>query len=305
MEIVLHLGAYRCATTTLQRMMGQSRDALTAHGVAYWGPKRTRAGLFHGLLGPDGAVPLWKRDHAAKRVGLACTQQARRGSRILVVSEENLLGSMRLNLADKTLYPDAGDRVARVARGMAGHDLTLAVSIRCYDAYWASVLAFRLTRGGPLPGRHLTDRLVHQPRTWRDVITDLKIALPRARIVVWCHEAMAHRPADVIGRLTRRRVDLTGGDARLNPMATPNALRAYLDAGGHPPDLIRTAAGRFMPFDPDQRGVLRAIYADDRAWLASGADGLADYMPRPAPFPTGGPQDGEGQADDPGNRRLA
>ena len=305
MDIVLHLGAHRCATTTLQRMMGQSHAALAARRIAYWGPKRTRSGLFHGLIGQTGTTPPWQAAQAQRRIALACAGQAAGGTEQLFVSEENMLGTMRMTLAERVLYPDAGDRVAGFARAMAGHKLTLALSIRSYDTWWASVLAFRLTRGGPLPGRQIAARLALQPRRWRDVITDLNRALPRARIMVWCHEDMAHRPNQVVDTLTGRRVACAGGAAHLNPMPGIGSLRAYLEDCGHPPGLIRTAAGRFMPFDADQRAVLRALYAEDRAWLARGADGLAIYMPRPAPLDPGGAEHGEGQADDAGKRRLA
>ena len=129
-----------------------------------------------------------------------------------------MLGTMRMTLAERVLYPDAGDRVAGFAMAMEGRKLTLALSFRSYDTWWASVLAFRLTRGGPLPGRQIAARLALQPRRWRDVIVDLNRALPQARIVVWCHEDLAHLPNRIVNALTGRRVACAGAGAHLNPM---------------------------------------------------------------------------------------
>jgi len=58
MDVILHIGAHRTATTTFQAWMLQNADALAAGGIAYWGPDRTRAGLFSGLVKrPDLVTP--------------------------------------------------------------------------------------------------------------------------------------------------------------------------------------------------------------------------------------------------------
>lgn len=278
MQIVLHLGAHRTATTTLQRTLGESHLALQDAGVSYWGPKRLRAGLFEGLYGTDPALPARRDGRAEGRIALQVGMAASAGTRLLLVSEENMLGTMRLITQAQRLYPEAGARVARFADGFAGHDLILGLSIRCYDAFWASVLGWRMCRGGPLPLPALCDRLVTQPRRWRHVIADLAQALPEGRVVVWTHEAMADRPGDLLSRLTGGEVALRRTDRWCNQGASPATLRAYLDDIGADPALARTAAGRFMPFDLHQRTALRDQYAEDLAWLADGAGGMADYF---------------------------
>lgn len=305
MEIFLHVGAHRTATTTLQRMMGQSHAALVSAGISYWGPKRTRGGLFHGMIGQSDAVLPWQVNRAEKRVRLQVAQLADKGRVGLFVSEENMLGSMRGVLDDIRLYPDAGARVARFAAGLRDHNVTLALALRCYDTWWASVLGFRLTRGGPLPHRGLCDRLITQPRRWRHVIADLAQALPDARLVVWTHEAMADRPDALIARLTGLTLDLDGAGARLNSGAAPDDLRTYLDDCGRHPGVIRSASGRFMPFDPHQRAILRAQYAEDLAWLAAGAGGLADYVMDPEHRLPRHAGQGKGPPDDRNHGQLA
>lgn len=47
MDIILHLGAHRTASTSFQRYMRSVSDALAAGGTGFWGPGRTRKGLFH------------------------------------------------------------------------------------------------------------------------------------------------------------------------------------------------------------------------------------------------------------------
>ena len=300
MDVILHLGAHRTATTTLQRMLGQSHVALQDAGVAYWGPKRLRAGLFHGLYGSGPDLPTARAGRPARRIGLQLTMAEDAGAQTLFVSEENMLGSMRAITEAQRLYPAAGARVAGFAAPFSGHRLMLGLSIRCYDGFWSSVLGWRLQRGGPLPRQALCDRLVTQPRRWRHVIADLAQAVPEARLKVWTHEAMAGRPGDVVSALTGVDLSLRGGDAWRNPTPNVSELRSYLEEIGADPSFARPSAGRFMPFDADQRAALRAQYAEDLAWLAAGAGGLADYLDeagartlRPTGQGRGRPDDGE------------
>lgn len=306
MDIVLHVGAHRTATTTLQRMLGQSRPALEAAGLEYWGPKRLRAGLFDGLYGTGPDLPARRLGRTARRVALQARQAETAGTALVFVSEENMLGTMRHVAEAQCLYPGAGARVAQFARGFEAHRLSLALSIRCYDAWWASVLGWRLQRGGPLPRRGLCDRLVTQPRRWRHVVADLARALPGTPIRVWTHEEMAGQAGVLVARLTGRRLSLSGAEAWRNPRPRLDELRAYLDDIGAPLALARGTAGQFMPFDADQRAAMRAQYAEDLDWLAGGAGGLADYIDEagaPTLRPTG---QGRGRPDDGDDaRRLA
>jgi len=300
-DIILHVGAHRTASTTLQRMMGASKRATDAAGVAYWGPKRTRSGLFNGLGGIT--LPRQRRRVLA-RIGFQAAQLAQGGTRALWISEENLLGTMRRNIADLRLYPDAADKLAPLGVVLGDHPLTVAMAVRSYDSYWASVLAFRLTRGGAVPTPDLIDRLITQPRRWRHVVASVAAAVPQARVVVWTHEAMADMPDRLVGHLTGVQMALHGADAWCNTMPSIGKLRETVEDFGGDPTLLRATVGRFMPFDDAQRAVLRAQYADDLAWLRAGAGGMATYIDDLATEP-----DATGQArgydHDRKHRRLA
>ena len=299
MEILLHLGAHRTATTTLQQMLGQSHLALQGAGLGYWGPKRLRAGLFDGLYGGDEALFPRKPGRAKARVRLQARAMADQGTALLFVSEENMLGTMRRLLSQGRLYDGAGARVARFAQGFDGHGVTLGLSIRCYDAFWTSVIGWRLRHGGALPDAALCERLITQPRRWRHVIADLAQAMPGTPIRVWTHEAMAGRPDLLVARLTGARLALRGRDAWCNP--TPPAaqlIAACRQTGLAKAGSLPIRAGRFMPFSPFQRAIMRAQYQEDLDWLAAGAGGLATYIDTAGaktPRPTG---QGKGRPDD-------
>ena len=281
MEILLHLGAHRTATTTLQHMLGQSHVSLQGAGFGYWGPKRLRAGLFDGLYGSDDAFFPRKTGRAHARISLQARQAAELGTALLFVSEENMLGTMRRLLSQTRLYDGAGARVARFAEAFDDYGVTLGLSIRCYDAFWTSVIGWRMRHGGALPDAALCARLITQPRRWRHVIADLAQAMPGIAIRVWTHEAMAGKPDHLITQLSGMRLGMRGQDAWCN--ATPTAaqlIAACREAGLDGAAALPQRAGRFMPFSTHQRTILRAQYQEDLAWLAAGAGGLATYIDR-------------------------
>ena len=276
MDVTLHFGAHRTATTTFQRMMGQSGPALRDAGFAYWGPKRTRSSLFDGLLGPAAGIFPWssrKGDRAAGRVSLATDQLAAQGVQKLLVSEENMIGTLRQTLATGKLYPDAFGRAARLAGAFGGRCTQIGLGIRAYDDWWASAIAFSVAKAGPVPSEELSQSLIDQPRRWRDVITDLGNAFPDARIVVWTHEELAARPEIVARALLGDGVPaLSGTRDWHNAAPTPAALRGHLSDLGEASDGVIESDGRFMPFSAPERRLLKARYAEDIAWLSAGAE---------------------------------
>ncbi|MFP4275005.1 MAG: hypothetical protein ACLFRU_08260, partial [Paracoccaceae bacterium] len=50
MDIILHLGAHRAASTSFQRYLRANMAALAAQRTGVWGPLRTRGGLLRGVM---------------------------------------------------------------------------------------------------------------------------------------------------------------------------------------------------------------------------------------------------------------
>jgi len=207
LETVLHLGVHRCATTSFQTYLDQNADRLADFGIATWTPTQTRTSLFAGLVRPpeaesDSNLQLERAAHcaiAAKRDALvAC------GTRNLVVSEENMIGTPRDNLARGALYPHLSHRLARFTRAFGNKIDHIGLCIRSYEDYWASVLAFSVASGGDVPLPEQTEQLANQPRDWTMIVNEIAAAAPNARISVWTFEAFAGRPRRQFNMLTGR-----------------------------------------------------------------------------------------------------
>lgn len=312
MDIILHLGAHRTATTSFQHYLRKNAGHLRARGIGCWGPREVRGGLLNGVIPQPGLVSSQRQlDRARGRVALRIEGEARTGLRQLVISEENLIGAPRRNLREMRLYPDAGQRMARYATVFAGRLARVVLCIRAQDSYWTSVLAYGVARGARVPDAVELAQIAAGARSWRDVIQDIACALPDVPLTVMTHESLASRPEARLALMTGA-ADLPLRHARewLNAAPDAAALRAILAERGGDPDRIGTETGRWQPFDRAQRAAMTETYADDLFWLHGGADGLAElteetWPERAGQTPSPGGRKARGQDHDIEERRLA
>ncbi len=293
-DVILHMGAHRTGTTTLQRYLENNRDNLNEIGTEFWGPNRTRSGLFTGLVKkPDNithdAILRGKRSSGLIRMELGRLEIA--GVKSLIVSEENMIGSMQDNLSAGRLYPDVEARLDRFANAFGMHCKRVSLSIRSYDKYWASVLAFMIERGRKMPDTEDLDCLVTQPRRWRDVIGDVASVFPQAELVVWPFEGMIGQVDSQLNLLNNGAVParMRGRQDWHNASAGCAKLRQVLVDRGNTAKAATMPDdySRWQPFEDHHIAALQAQYDEDIAWLRGGADGIATYTENSNSGPAG------------------
>lgn len=312
MEIILHLGAHRTASTSFQHYLRRNAETLAKSGIGVWGPLRTRDGLLTGVVPASGSprAPAQQLARATGRVSIALTKAEQTGTAQLVVSDENMLGAPRRNLRHSALYDDAGQRMARFAQAFGPRVTRVVLSIRAQDSYWGSALAFAVARGHRVPRRDDLDRLVTSPRHWRDVIADVACACPGADIHVLPYEVFGGQPERKLQAITgQAKMPRKHARAWLNRAPTIESLRAIVaERGGHSARLGE-GEGRWQPFDAAQAAALRESYADDLFWLRAGADGLATLIEETEPGEAGTQpplgQTTRGHSNDDEERRMA
>lgn len=311
MEIILHLGAHRTATTSFQHYMHANAATLAACGVGYWGPDVTRDGTLTGVIPlPGGESATRQMERARGRIALRLAQARKAGLRRIVVSDENMIGAARRNLRQGQLYDGAGERMARFAYAFDGRITRAALSVRGQDAWWSSALAYGVARGHRLPETGDLDRLVTVNRHWRDMIHDIACALPDVDLVVLPHEIHGSRPEDRLHHMTGLEgVPHRASRVWLHRAPDLAALRRAVATRGGDAGLLPEGEGRWQPFDADQKQALQEAYADDLFWLSAGADGLARLIEETGPKEAGiQPPDGSttrGQENGIEERRLA
>ena len=307
MDVILHLGAHRTASTSFQHYMRASLGRLEPLGVGFWTPSGDMADTGPVTSGetPDEQL-LQARDHIVANLDRA---QAR-GIHTLVISDENVIGTPQQLLREARLYNGIGERMARYSEVFGGRLTRIVLTIRSQDNFWSSVAAQAVAQGQPVPTAEELGRLAAQKRGWRDVITDLACAVSGTDIQI--------HPFEVFGSLPEHGLTAMAGletpptkYARewLNRSPGRSELRAILTKRREDPEQVPTGDGRWLPFDRDQSRMLREAYADDLFWLRAGASGLAKLIEVTGPAKTGKqPSAGDtirGQDDGKDDRRLA
>lgn len=262
MEIVLHLGAHRTGTTTLQDYLRRHRPGLAARGIRPLLPAALRGPEYRGLVQRNGGGP-------ARQALAATIARARgQGMRVLLLSEENLCGDLRATLAAGRPYPGLAARLARLGPLPDGGPRRVGLAVRPYAGWWESVLAYAVAQGLHVPDGAEGARLSAARRGWADVVADIARAFPGAEIVVW--HGLAGRPHLPVQALTGIAGLPPGGSApRRNAAADAAVLRARLVAAGRG-DAARhlPQTGRWRPFTPVQARDLAARHAADLARIA-------------------------------------
>ncbi|NNE52407.1 MAG: hypothetical protein HKN30_08385 [Sulfitobacter sp.] len=276
MDVILHVGAHRTATTSFQYYLRGQGDWLGAQKTGFWGPGRTRKVVFPGLF-RTAAVNRWRQvaRRAEGRVRMHCAQAEERGLHRLIVTDENMIGTCAQNLRTARLYPATGERMARLNAAFDGRIKRIVLTVRAQDLWWASAAALTASRGHRLPDGLKCAAIADSPRGWRDVVTDLACAVPEAEILVRPFEVAPGRVEQLLATLLGSSVPMPA-DApwhnRSPDLADLRRLRSDMGADTKEPG---EGLGRFQPFTPVQCAALRKHYADDLHWLAAGADGLA------------------------------
>ncbi|WP_293574781.1 hypothetical protein [Phaeobacter sp.] len=303
MDVMLHIGAHRCANGHFQAFLRHHDAALARAGLAVWAGQDTRDGLLHGIL--PGPVAIGRRSlpqRAKGRLKLRLSAARATGADDLLICDPDLLGRRSDLLQARSLYPAAGERMARFAAAFDGAVRDVMINTRSPDRFWGSLLAAQVMAGRPLPrsetlaetpaetpaetlANTLAD-IAANPRSWRDVLTDLACAMPQARIWVMPHEVFADRPEVQLAQLTGKRLPrVTLADSRNQGPDLPQLRRQLAQDVGVANDLqpsdLPLGDGRWYPFDAAQTAALREAYADDLMWLEAGADGLAHLVRDP------------------------
>lgn len=245
--LYLHLGAHRTGSTVFQRIFKRNHDRLAAAGVGYLGPGHLRETDYFYLDEKAGF-------DAGARERFAADRDAAGGMR-LVLSEENILGSMRLNLQQRRFYPKVRSRLVAYAGLFGQAPARVGLALRGYAGYWGSAYSYLLPAHNLPPFENLASDLAGTARGWLDVITDIRAVFPEAEIVVW------------------RLEDMQDG---MRP-----AVAAFID---RPVAQMRDVARRINESPGiDAIPLIRAIRAGDRS--LNGAEVRARLASAPAPVP--------------------
>ena len=282
MEIRLHIGAHRTGSTRVQAELSRRAAHLATRGVVVVRPEDLRIGKSAlGRLHPRLPGPLRAVTAAHAHPQLIAARQAAeaRGAHCLLVSEENLAGSIDAILRSGRLYGDIGARMRGLRPLLGSATVTVLLAVRGYDEFFASAYAHRTTRGPRPAFARLKPGFLALPRRWPAVAGDVLRALPQARLRVWDYDDSRRNELGMMREVIGL-PDIVAVDAALPDLPAPSARAVeVLNAMTAPEDQDlahrRAVAARyprpdhaaFYPWTAEESARLRDAHAQDLAAL--------------------------------------
>lgn len=279
-KIILHLGAHRTGTTSLQTALDEASQILQQSGIVALTPPRpgkrglpTMRKLGNILVSAKGAAGFFsapfKRREAAKLLGELLESQTGTSTlpERLILSDEKMLG--RGFAADgQSIYPYARAHLASIRKVFPRKIDEIHLTIRSYDTFLVSVYAMRALYAHDVkPFDKIRENLLRLQLKWSDLVDALRQTFPGARIVLSVFEE---------NDLPTRLHSLLGEEGRgvdigqylpppVNKAPTLDAILAVQKSGRKPkePDKVVEAysGGKpFAPLDEETAKQLRAIY---------------------------------------------
>lgn len=254
---ILHIGAHRTGTTSLQRFLKDNTAVLEKNGIDFLCPPDSRVG----------GIPASVADKLKQRSTSPATQ--------MIISDENLLGTMEYNSRSELLYPSAKENLKRIA-ALYQPDVVM-LSIRELGDFWTSSILFCMSRNGvPFPAKENLEAIAAGKRSWLDVVDDIRSVFPDARLVLREFSHLKDNPKRFLKvstgwqewndtKLNRRIQNARpGADEVVSLLLTRRDFQSLSRLG----DTLETQI-----FSPSQRERMYARYQDDleKLWADHGA----------------------------------
>ena len=187
-QLSVHLGAHKTATTHLQRSIDESAEAAIDAGVRCYGPQYLRHGgrAIQNLFG----LQPWCGNAKPRRTPENQLSFLAKGGNRVFLSDENFLGPLHEGDGNLVLplYADAPARVAALAAALPEARIKLYLSIRRPDAFIESAYSQTLFSGDFLNPDDFRDRHPVSSVDWVPLVRGLATAPGVESLLVWRYE---------------------------------------------------------------------------------------------------------------------
>ncbi len=272
-EILIHLGAHRTGTTLFQNYLLQNRENARDKGYDLFGIDRTRDGMLDGLFRrvDDHSMETRRRAEVSAKNLHACFTDARLQGRKVLLSEENILGTMEENLRECAAYPNISVRLARFEEPFSLVS-RFYLSIRDTCTWWTSCISFLTMYGLPYPSQATVDRIASSERGWQHVIRDIRRTYPETPITIREFGFKPDNPKQQLIRVSGWKYfkETQRYSEKSNLRSSLSEIRHELLARGERDAAKRIdSGGASFPFSDRQRSQLTERYFNDLEWISN------------------------------------
>lgn len=286
-RVHIHLGAHKTATTFIQNWLGRHYEFLQENQIAYI-PLSTLRKQFTPCFWElangkaDNPAAAVQKIRAILEADIVASGFDLEKTRLLVLSEENLLGSLA-SLSNKgELYPGLAGRMVHLAAIFAGCEVQTFMSIRNFREFYPSAYAETLRHGPIKPFDRYLEQLNIMGNSWLDTVDAIESELGTLKL--WPYEQFRRFAPDILSALLAVPVgaQMIGSDSVVRPSLTRKGLDVVMRCQEllTPQETKRLVNllvekmvfegpdGRICIDDADMNAQLDAQYADEWAKLA-------------------------------------
>ena len=282
-NFILHLGAHRTGTTSIQYALDQNSHSLLQEGIVCLTPPRMGKRNETTIRRIAGALPKlgrrfsyvlpWVLAIRQKSVleELMIEQSQGKPFSSVIVSEENFMGDAFAMVGKSDLlYPDLANRLRGLKRVFGSSISRLHICIRSYETFLPSYYAKVAMYGKGRDFESIKARWMRFEGGWPSVIQRIAEHLPDARLRVTTFESATPEETfwEIIGS-QRLRERLSWSAEALNQAPTCEAIQAALRLKGttnfDPDEIIHLSRDgkRFDPLSREEKLLLSDRYASD------------------------------------------
>jgi hypothetical protein len=275
-RICVHLGAHKTATTYMQATFESIRSSRGGDYLGLLTPRgcRSMAGLTFHTFGRS----VEEIDNIAS---ISCKlleewmfSEVARGASWILLSDEQIMGSSRLNISSEVLYPGFGTRLRCIPKSWQSHNLSFFLAIRNYADFFSSSYATTVRRGLRLNfSAERRMELSKLPRRWTHVVSDVLDCFPNAILHVWRYEDFSVLREELVKAATGWNGAIVWQEAWSMKSLTHEEMEIALSSrlGEITPRQIRTLAAsrypeahrKYDPWDEKLRLLLDERYRED------------------------------------------
>ena len=280
MDIVLHLGVHKTASTYLQSLLEKNIVPLERHCIGFANPKTLRP-MF--AIAPRRTFTTSRSARNDARawalrqmIDKAHDLQRRR----LIISEEQLIGSLRPLFSGKGLYREISRELRGVVTALQGQPVKVMLAVRSYDTFLTSAYGQVLSGWKYIRfSKELREHLLREGRGWPEIVTEIMQVLPKgSTLKLWEYERFGLEERNILGHMVGDEVaeELKSPDnkPRVGPSQEGIAALDSIAVSGSPPDVeeIRRTLRKFgkdkgfpgySPWSASEKSMLEDRYAQD------------------------------------------
>ncbi len=211
-RIHIHLGAHKTATTFIQNWLANHQSFLKGHAIAYVPLEKLRKQF---------TQDFWKILNNRPNIGEEAIAQLREllfaeatacgydlgATRLFVLSEENLLGSLSSLHSKGKFYPNLKRRMRLLAQLFEGYELQPFIALRSYSEFYPSAYAEMLRQDQIQTFDAYLEGLDLAGNSWPKVVKGIESSL--GPVQVWAYEHFKDNSHKVLAALLQTPVDVS------------------------------------------------------------------------------------------------